>query len=68
MVPFKLRQRDHFALQIDAFDEAKIRAHLAANDVVIADSGRRCGARGDGPSVYIRDPDGNRVELKGPPD
>ena len=29
---------------------------------------RRFGAEGEGPSLYIRDPDGNVVELKGPPD
>ncbi|MCH7929287.1 MAG: VOC family protein, partial [Proteobacteria bacterium] len=28
---------------------------------------RRYGAEGDGPSMYIEDPDGNVIELKGPP-
>jgi hypothetical protein len=27
---------------------------------------QRYGAEGDGPSVYITDPDGNTIELKGP--
>jgi len=27
----------------------------------------RYGAEGDGPSMYIEDPEGNTVELKGPP-
>ena len=61
------RNVDHFALQITPFDEAKIRAHLAAHHVTITDSGQRYGAEGDGPSIYILDPDGNSVELKGPP-
>jgi catechol 2,3-dioxygenase-like lactoylglutathione lyase family enzyme len=61
------RNVDHFAIQITPFDEAKIRAHLAAHAVTITDSGRRYGAEGDGPSLYILDPDGNSVELKGPP-
>jgi glyoxylase I family protein len=61
------RNVDHFALQLDSFDEAKIHAHLAAHNVTIADSGQRYGAEGEGPSIYIRDPDGNTVELKGPP-
>lgn len=26
----------------------------------------RYGAEGDGPSIYFSDPDGNRIELKGP--
>jgi len=29
---------------------------------------RRYGAEGQGPSIYIQDPDGNTVELKGPPE
>lgn len=62
------RNVDHIALQIDSFDEPAIRAHLAAHNITIADSGRRYGAQGEGPSIYILDPDGNTVELKGPPD
>ena len=60
------RNLDHFALQVTPFDEAAIRAHLAAHKVEITDSGRRYGAEGSGPSIYIKDPDGNIVELKGP--
>lgn len=62
------RNVDHVALQIDSFDEPAIRAHLAAHNIAITDSGRRYGAQGEGPSIYILDPDGNTVELKGPPD
>lgn len=61
------RNLDHFAIAITAFDEAAIRAHLAAHNVEITDSGQRYGAEGDGPSIYVRDPEGNIVELKGPP-
>jgi glyoxylase I family protein len=60
------RNLDHFALQIAPFDEEKIRAHLAANEIDVVESGQRYGAEGTGPSVYIVDPDGNTVELKGP--
>ena len=60
------RNVDHFALQVTPFDEAAIRAHLAAHNVTITDSGRRYGAEGNGPSIYVADPDGNIVELKGP--
>ena len=59
---------DHFALQLARFDDAAIRAHLRAHDITIVDSGQRYGAQGNGPSIYIRDPDGNTVELKGPPE
>jgi len=61
------RNLDHFCLRVTPFDETAIRAHLAACGVEIADSGLRYGAQGDGPSLYVRDPEGNTVELKGPP-
>ena len=59
---------DHFALRIDPFDEGALRAHLAAHGVEVGEVATRYGAEGSGPSLYIRDPDGNTVELKGPPD
>ena len=60
------RNLDHFALQVRPFDEAAIRAHLAAHGVQVVEEGQRYGADGDGFSLYIRDPEGNTVELKGP--
>lgn len=62
------RNMEHFCVELATFDEAAIRAHLAAAGVVPGDVARRYGARGHGPSMYLTDPDGNRVELKGPPD
>ena len=62
------RNVDHFALQIAPFDETAIRAHLAHHGVEIVQAGQRYGAEGNGPSIYVTDPDGNVVELKGPPD
>ncbi|MCI3131528.1 VOC family protein [Phenylobacterium aquaticum] len=61
------RNMDHFALGVTPFDEAAIRAHLATHGVEVLESGPRYGAEGEGPSVYVQDPDGNVVELKGPP-
>lgn len=61
------RNLDHFCLQVRPFDEAAIRAHLAACGVAIAEEGQRYGADGAGFSIYVRDPEGNMVELKGPP-
>ena len=60
------RNVDHFALQVRPFDAAAIRTHLAAHGVEVVDEDQRYGAEGDGPSLYIRDPEGNTVELKGP--
>ena len=61
------RNVDHFCFRIDPFDEARIREHLQAAGVVVGDVVSRFGAEGAGPSIYILDPEGNTVELKGPP-
>jgi glyoxylase I family protein len=59
---------DHLCLRIEPFDAAALRAHLEAHGVVPGDVVSRYGAEGQGPSMYITDPDGNSVELKGPPE
>ncbi|MBN36745.1 MAG: VOC family virulence protein [Rhodospirillaceae bacterium] len=59
---------DHVCLRVEPWDEAAIAAHLMAQGVDVPESGRRYGADGFGPSIYITDPDGNTVELKGPPE
>lgn len=61
------RNLDHFCLRIEPFDEAAIRSHLAAHGIAAGEAARRFGAEGEGPSIYITDPEGNTVELKGPP-
>ncbi len=60
------RNMDHFALRIEPFDEAAIRAHLETHGIEAGEVQTRYGADGNGPSLYIEDPDGNTVELKGP--
>ena len=60
------RNMDHFCLRIAPFDEAGLRDHLGRHGVAVAEVVTRYGAEGDGPSVYIQDPEGNIVELKGP--
>ncbi len=62
------RNMDHFALELGHFDEAAICRHLEKHGIEPGAVSRRYGAKGDGPSMYIRDPDGNTVELKGPPE
>lgn len=61
------RNLDHFCLAVEPFDETAIRAHLAAHGVQAGATVSRYGARGEGPSIYLSDPEGNVVELKGPP-
>ncbi|WP_346949882.1 VOC family protein [Dyella sp.] len=58
---------DHICLAVEGYDEAAIRAHLEAHGVRVGESGSRYGAEGEGPSLYLYDPQGNMIELKGPP-
>lgn len=58
---------DHFCLRIEPWDEAVIREHLTLHKIKAPETADRYGADGTGPSIYIQDPDGNTVELKGPP-
>lgn len=62
------RNMDHFCLRIDPWDEGQIRALLAEHGIDPGETVTRYGAEGDGPSIYFNDPDGNMVELKGPPE
>jgi glyoxylase I family protein len=57
---------DHLCLRIDPFDAAAIARHLAAHGARSGPEVSRYGAEGQGPSVYLTDPEGNGVELKGP--
>jgi catechol 2,3-dioxygenase-like lactoylglutathione lyase family enzyme len=61
------RNLDHFCLRVEPFDEAAIRAHLASHGAHAGSIESRYGAEGMGPSLYLTDPEGNVVELKGPP-
>src|SRR5688572_22142507 len=61
------RNLDHFCITLDGYDEAKIRTYLTAQGVEIGEAGSRYGAEGEGPSLYVSYPEGNVVELKGPP-
>jgi glyoxylase I family protein len=59
------RNLDHFCLNLEAFDLAAVIAHLEAHGVAVGESGRRFGAGGFGVSVYLTDPEGNGLELRG---
>lgn len=58
---------DHFCVRVDPFDAEAIFAHLAKHGIEAGQVEQRYGAEGNGPSIYIKDPDSNTVELKGPP-
>ncbi len=60
------RNLDHLCLRIEPFDEAALRARFAAHGVALSEVHDNYGAEGRGPSVYLQDPEGNVVELKGP--
>ena len=61
------RNMDHVCFRVEPFDPAAIRAHLASLGIEAGPVESRFGAEGEGPSMYLSDPQGNVVELKGPP-
>lgn len=60
------RNVDHVCIATSPFDPAAMRAHLAAQGVLIDREATHGGARGMGHSFYIFDPFGNKLEIKGP--
>jgi len=56
---------DHFALRLIKFDGEALLAWFQDHNVEASDVVNRFGAKGDGLSIYLHDPDGNRLELKG---
>ena len=62
------RNMDHLCLRVEPFDQQAVVAHLERHGVKVGDIRNRFGAEGNGISIYITDPEGNTVELKGPSD
>jgi len=56
---------DHLCLTVAGFDLEQVRNHLLRHNVDIGTAGERFGASGWGQSLYITDPDGNGLELRG---
>lgn len=50
---------------MEGFDLERVTAHLKAHGVQVGESGLRYGAGGEGLSVYLTDPEGNGLELRG---
>jgi glyoxylase I family protein len=62
------RNMDHLCLRVESFDAGALTAHLAAHGAKPGPEGVRYGADGFGPSIYLFDPEGNMIELKGAPE
>ena len=60
------RNVDHICFRVLPWDGEAILAELKAHGIE-AEIVSRYGADGDGPSIYLADPEGNNLELKGPP-
>ncbi len=61
------RNLDHLCLSVEPFDGEAIIEYLRGKGCDPGPVESRYGAEGDGPSIYVPDPEGNVVELKGPP-
>jgi len=61
------RNLDHLCFRVEPFDPASLQAHLADLGVATKGLASRYGAEGQGMSFFVEDPEGNQVELKGPP-
>lgn len=59
------RNMDHLCLTVSDFDLERVRNHLLRHDVHVGTAGERFGASGWGQSLYVTDPDGNGLELRG---
>ena len=61
------RNLDHLCFRIEDYDAGRLRRELVSAGADVGEEGSRYGAEGEGPSLYVRDPEGNVVELKGAP-
>lgn len=67
--PGEGRNMDHLCLRLaDPFDQDAVVAHLKQRGAEVGEIRTRYGAEGNGVSIYLTDPEGNTVELKGPSD
>jgi glyoxylase I family protein len=57
---------DHLCLRVEDFHLESLVAHLQAYGVAASDVYQNYGAEGYGASIYIKDPEGNTIEFKGP--
>ena len=60
------RNVDHICFRVLPWDGDAILAELKGHGIE-TEIVSRYGADGEGPSIYLADPEGNNLELKGPP-
>jgi len=60
------RNVDHVCFRVLPWDGEALLGHLREHGIE-GEIVTRYGAEGDGPSVYLSDPEGNNLELKGAP-
>ena len=58
---------DHICLFVDPWEPEALREQLNAHGIECGEIAPRYGATGMGPSLYLKDPEGNTIELKGTP-
>ena len=59
------RNVDHVCLRLRDYDVDATMAHLDAHGVAYDAPASRYGATGEMASIYLKDPDGNGIELRG---
>jgi len=57
----------HLCLRVEPFDPGAIQARMKGLGINASEATSNFGAEGDGLSLYLADPEGNTLELKGPP-
>ena len=58
------RNMDHLCLRVADFDVETVVAHLGRHGVAVGEIGERYGSTGEATSIYLRDPEGNNLELR----
>ncbi|WP_068077692.1 VOC family protein [Novosphingobium lentum] len=59
------RNLDHICLRVEAFNAETVRAELAAHGVESDPPAERYGFDGHAQTIYLRDVEGNGIELRG---
>lgn len=57
---------DHLCFQVEPFDRPAMEGRLSPFGIALGETAERYGAQGRGESVYFNDPEGNKIEFKGP--